>query len=82
MKEYTYSEARQRFAAILERARKEGAVRIRRKEGAVRIRRKDGTVFVLQPEAVCGSPLDVPAVKLKLTRDEVVDFVREGRRPA
>ena len=42
MKEYTYSEARQRFAAILERARR---------EGAVRIRRKDGTVFVLQPEA-------------------------------
>jgi hypothetical protein len=35
-----------------------------------------------QPEAVRGSPLDVPAVKLKLTRDEVVDFVREGRRPA
>ena len=73
MKEYTYSEARQRFAAILERARR---------EGAVRIRRKDGTVFVLQPEAQQGSPLNVPAVKLKLTRDEVVDLVREGRRPA
>ncbi|HJS48615.1 MAG TPA: type II toxin-antitoxin system Phd/YefM family antitoxin [Gemmatimonadales bacterium] len=73
MKEYTYSEARQRFAAILERARR---------EGAVRIRRKDGTVFVLQPEAARGSPLDVPAVNLQLTRDEVVDFVREGRRPA
>jgi hypothetical protein len=28
------------------------------------------------------SPLDVPAVKLELTRDEVVDFVRQGRRPA
>ena len=73
MKEYTYSEARPRFAAILERARR---------EGAVRIRRKDGTVFVLQPEAQQGSPLNVPAVKLKLTRDEVVDLVREGRRPA
>ena len=73
MKEYTYSEARQRFAAILERARR---------EGAVRIRRKDGTVFVLQPEAQQGSPLNVPAVKLKLTRDEVVDLVREGRRTA
>ena len=73
MKEYTYSEARQRFAAILGRARR---------EGAVRIRRKDGTVFVLQPEAQQGSPLNVPAVKLKLTRDEVVDLVREGRRTA
>ena len=49
---------------------------------ARRVVAKDGTVFVLQPEAVRGSPLDVPPVKLKLTRDEVVDFVREGRRPA
>ena len=73
MKEYTYSEARQRFAALLERARR---------QGAVRIRRKDGTVFVLQPEPVRGSPLDVPAVKRKLTREEVVELVRDGRRPA
>ena len=73
MKESTYSEARQRFAALLERARR---------EGAVRIRRKAGTVFVLQPEPVRRPPLDVPAVKRKLTREEVVDRVREGRRPA
>ena len=73
MKESTYCEARQRFAALLERGRR---------EGAVRIRRKDGTVFVLQPAPVRGSPLDVPAVKRKLTREEVVDRVREGRRPA
>lgn len=73
MKEYTYSEARQRFASILERARR---------DGAVRIRRKDGSVFILRPEELTGSPLDVPPVQLKLTRDEIVDFVREGRRPA
>ena len=36
MKEYTYSEARQRLAALLERARREGAVRIRRKAVAFR----------------------------------------------
>lgn len=71
MKEYTCSEAQRRLAAILERARR---------EGAVRIRRRDGTVFLLQPEMVRGSPLDVPTVKL--TRDEVVDFVWERRRPA
>lgn len=35
MKEFTYSEARQRLAALLERARREGAVRIRRKDGQV-----------------------------------------------
>jgi len=71
MKVYTYSEARQRLASLLERARR---------EGSVRIRRKDGRVFVLRPEAVSGSPLDVPGVNLTLTREEIVDFVRAGRR--
>lgn len=73
MKEYTYSEARQRFASLLERARK---------DGAVRIRRKDGSVFVLQPAAPVGSPLDVPVVDLKLGCAEIVKLVRESRRRA
>lgn len=33
-------------------------------------------------EARQGSPLDVPPVQLKLTRDEIVEYVLEGRRPA
>jgi Antitoxin Phd_YefM, type II toxin-antitoxin system len=73
VKEYTYSEARQRLAALLERARR---------EGAVRIRRKDGQVFVLRPERATGSPLDVPAVGARLSREEIVEAIREGRRPA
>ncbi len=73
MKEYTYSEARQRLAALLERARR---------EGSVRIRRKDGTVFVLKPERSARSPLEVPSVDLKLTREEILAAIREGRRPA
>jgi hypothetical protein len=71
VKEYTYSEARQRLAALLERARR---------EGAVRIRRKDGQVFVLRPERATGSPLDVPAIGARLSREEIVDAIREGRR--
>jgi hypothetical protein len=51
-----------------------------RREGSVRIRRKDGRVFVLRPETVSGSPLDVPGVNLTLTREEIVDFVRAGRK--
>ena len=73
MKEYTYSEARQRLAGLLERARR---------EGAVRIRRKDGQVFVLRPEPATGSPLDVPAIRARLSREEIVEAIREGRRPA
>jgi len=72
MKEFTYSEARQRLAALLDRARR---------DGAVRIRRRDGQVFVLRPETATASPLNVPGLKLALTRDDIVSLVHEGRRP-
>jgi antitoxin Phd len=73
VKVFTYSEARQKLAALLERALR---------EGAVRIRRKDGEVFVLRPEESNTSPLDVPGLHLDLSRDEIVRFVRAGRRKA
>ena len=72
MKVYTYSEARQQFATVLEEAGR---------EGAVRIQRKDGQVFVLRPERTKTSPLDVSGVNLRLTRKEIVKFVRAGRKP-
>lgn len=71
MKVYTYSEARQNLATLLEQARR---------EGSVRIRRRDGQSFVLKPEAAPGSPLDVEGIDLNLTKDEIVDYVRESRR--
>ena len=73
MKVYTYSEARQQLATVLEQAGR---------EGGVRIRRKDGQVFLLQPERTKTSPLDVPVSGLKLTRKEIVEFVHAGRKPA
>lgn len=74
MKVYTYSEARQKLALVLEQAQK---------EGAVRIRRKDGRCFVIKPEpSTSGSPLDVEGVDLDLTTEEILDFIREGRREA
>ena len=72
MKVYTYSEARQQFATVLEEAGR---------EGAVRIQRKDGQVFVVRPERTKASPLDVPALDLRLTRKEIVKFVHAGRMP-
>jgi hypothetical protein len=73
MKVYTYSEARQSLASLLEQAKK---------EGAVRIRRRDGQTFVLKPERPSGSPFDVEGVELGVTTEEIVAFVREGRRSA
>jgi hypothetical protein len=72
MKEYTFSEARQRFASVLDRARK---------EGSVRIKRRDGQKFILQPETQSKSPLDVPGIKMDLKRDEIVEIIRTSRRP-
>lgn len=73
MKEFTASEARQRLASLLDRASK---------DGAVRIRRKDGQAFVLRPEQRTLSPLDVPAIEARLSREDILDAIREGRRPA
>ena len=70
MKVYTYSEARQRLATLLDEARD---------EGAVRIRRRDGQEFVLQSVRESGSPLDVQGLDLGWTREEIVAAVREGR---
>lgn len=72
MRTYTFSEARQRLATLLDEASQ---------EGEVQIRRRDGRAFVVQPLVEDRSPLDVPAVSTALTTAEMVALVREGRRP-
>ncbi|MGH8246883.1 MAG: type II toxin-antitoxin system prevent-host-death family antitoxin [Gammaproteobacteria bacterium] len=71
MKAYSYSQARQRLAELLNRARR---------EGEVEIRRRDGQVFIVRPAPNEGSPLDVPAVDTEVSRREIVEWVRESRR--
>ena len=71
MRTYTFSEARQRFASVLERAKI---------EGKVLIKRKDGSLFEIHPVAKKDSPFDVRGVDLDLSADEIVDIVREIRR--
>jgi len=70
MQVYTYSEARQKLALVLEQAED---------TGKVLIRRKDGRTFALVPERNAASPLDVPSIKAKITTQELVDIIREGR---
>lgn len=71
MRTYTYSEARQRLAAVLDRARR---------EGRVQIRRQDGTVYMVQPVSVQGSPLDVPGVETTLKPGELTRLLRQQRK--
>jgi uncharacterized protein (DUF433 family) len=68
---YTYSQARQQLAGVLDQAAR---------EGQVRIRRRDGQTFVIQLEQRSASPLDVEGLDLGLSADEIVALVREGRR--
>ena len=70
MQVYTYSEAWQKLAMILDQAEN---------TGKVIIRRKDGMTFALVPEKVVSSPLDVPSIKANITTQEIVDIIREGR---
>ena len=70
MQVYTYSEARQKLATVLEQAEN---------TGKVIIRRKDGRTFSLVPEKAATSPLDVPTIKAKISTQEIVDIIRKGR---
>ena len=57
MQVYTYSEARQKLAIVLEQAEN---------TGKVLIRRKDGRTFALVPEKIASSPLNVPSIKANI----------------
>jgi len=71
MNTYTYTEARQKLATLLEQAAR---------TGEVRIKRRDVQVFVIKPQKRKGSPLDVDGIDLNLSRDEILQSIEEGRR--
>ena len=68
---YTYSEARQNLASLLDMAAL---------EGEVRIQRRDGQTFVLRPEQAVESPLDIEGIDLNISAEEIVNYIHEGRR--
>ena len=68
---YTYTEARQHFAALLDQAAA---------EGEVRVKRRDGQMFVITPINQERSPLDIPGVDLGVSSEEILEFIAEGRR--
>ena len=70
MNTYTYSEARQRLATILDKAKK---------EGKVLIKRKDGSLFELKALVKNKSPLDVKGINLALKKEDIIDILREVR---
>ena len=71
MNVYTYTEARQNLASLLDQAVQ---------EGEVRIKRKDGDVFVVKFQPSAKSPFEVEGINLGITTQEILGFIDEGRK--
>jgi prevent-host-death family protein len=71
MRVYTYTEARQNLASLLDQVAR---------DGEVRVKRRDGQVFVIRPLPSTKSPLDVEGIDLNLSKQEILAFVEEGRK--
>jgi hypothetical protein len=69
MQTYTESEL-ENLSSLLEQASR---------EGEVRIQRADGASFILRPEKIKRSPLDIVGIDLNISTQEIIDIVREGR---
>jgi len=70
MTTYTFSEARQKFASILNQAQI---------EGEVLIKRKDGSSFIVKPIKSIVSPLNVKGVNIQISKDDIIDVLQEVR---
>jgi hypothetical protein len=74
MEAFTYSNARQNLAKLLDLAMK---------RGEVRIRRRDGTSFVIKPEVrrSSKSPLDVKGIEVKgIGMNDVLKAIKDSRK--
>jgi 1-acyl-sn-glycerol-3-phosphate acyltransferase len=74
MEAFTYSNARQNLARLLDLAMQ---------RGEVRIRRRDGTSFIIKPEGrrSSKSPLNVKGLEIKgLGMNDVLKAIKEGRK--
>lgn len=70
MRVYTFSEARQKLAEVLDLARTEPVI----------IERRGGEAFVLTLKRSPRSPLDIPGIdREKVTTKDIVEAVRESR---
>ncbi len=73
MKVYTYSEAREKLARILEESKTEEVV----------IRRRKGDTYAIVPQSPRPrprrSPFDVPGLSRGITKEEIIEAIRESR---
>ncbi len=74
MKVYTYSEAREKLAKVLEESKTEEVV----------IRRRKGDTYAIVPQSPHPrrSPFDVAGLNKGISKDEIVEAIRESRERA
>jgi hypothetical protein len=69
MKVYTFTQAREHLAAVLEEARQQEVI----------IRRRNGDQFSIVLRQQGTSPFDVPPVRTRATTEDILDAIRESR---
>ena len=69
MKVYTYSEARQRLAEVLNIARKEEVI----------IKRRGGESFTIIFKKTPKSPFNIPGIKTKATTKDILAAIKDSR---
>ena len=70
MKVYTFTQAREHLAAVLEEARQQEVI----------IRRRNGDQFsIVLRRHGSSSPFDVPPVRTRATTQDILDAIRESR---
>ena len=69
MRVFTYSEARQNLAEVLDLAREEDVI----------ITRRGGDTYRLTYSRPPKSPFDVPGIKTRATTQDILEAVRESR---
>jgi prevent-host-death family protein len=69
MKVYTYSEARQRFAEVLDIARKEEVI----------IKRRGDETYAIVFRKRTKSPFDIPGIKTKATTNDILEAIKDSR---
>jgi len=74
MKVYTYSEAREKLSSILEESKTEEVI----------IKRRKGDMYAIVPRrsGPQRSPFDVPGLKKGITRQEILEALRESKERA
>jgi hypothetical protein len=68
---YSFTELQQKISMLLETALR---------EGQIKFKNADGRIFVIRPERPQKkSPFDVQSINLAITRNDIIQAIRESR---